>query len=294
MLITILLLLNLGALLGFLYHQVNFRLPLNILQPGRREGVATPADFGLAYDHFLLAVAPAVELDCFFVPATTAPKANLIILHGVGSSKEAYLPQAEALCAMGYNLFMADQRAHGKSTKKHLSYGHYEKVDVRKMTDWLAEKTGDLRTGIYGNSMGGAVALQSLDHDHRLAFGLIESTFTDLPTVTRAYAKRMGLGWLPDAVMDFVLRRAGILADFDPWSIRPVSAARQLHQPVQFIHGDADQRIDPAHARQLFAACGSTDKDLYLVPGGDHTDLWEVGDPEYPKRFFGFLRRMAG
>lgn len=268
-------------------------LPLSILRPGYRKGTTTPADFGLTYEHLRLPVAPQVELDSFFVPATTTPLANLIILHGVGSCKEVYLPLAENLCALGYNLFLFDQRVHGKSGGQYLTYGYREKADVSKIIDWLADKTDNLRTGIYGNSMGGAVALQSLDHDHRLAFGLIESTFTDLPAVTRAYARRTSLRQLPAGIIDLILRQAGRLAHFDPWAVRPIDAAARLHQPVQFIHGDADSRIGYQHAKQLFAACTSVDKQLYLVPRGDHADLWEAGGTAYAEVWYGFLKRMA-
>lgn len=268
-------------------------LPLAILQPGNRKGTTTPADFGLAYEHLRLQVAASIELDSFFVPASIPASANLIILHGVGSCKETYLPLAKELCGMGYNLFMVDQRAHGKSGGKYLTYGFREKEDVSKMVDWLDEKSSSLPTGIYGNSMGGAVALQSLDHDHRLVFGLIESTFTDLPTVTRAYARRLSFQGVPDFVLNYIIRRAGQLAAFDPWSVRPVDAVARLHQPMFFIHGDADSRIKYQHGEQLYAACSSPDKQLYLVRGGDHADLWEVQDTEYSTRWHGFLKRMV-
>lgn len=275
------------------WDYVTKKLPLTILRPGNRAGDQTPEDFGLQYDHLGLRVSPTIELDAYFVPATVGARANLIILHGVGSCKEAYLPYATDLCALGYNLFMVDQRQHGKSGGRYLTYGHYEKADVSKMVDWLAAKTDGLKTGIYGNSMGAAVALQSMAHDHRLAFGLIESTFTDLPSVTYHYA-RLNLGFQPPRwLTDFVLRRAGKLAGFDPWTIQPVAAVAQIDRPLQFIHGDADQRINVANAHALHEAAKSEDKHLYLVPGGDHADLWEVGDKGYPEAWFGFLRRMV-
>lgn len=277
--------------LGTMYAFRNI-LPLYVLRPGNRIGTITPADYGLAHEHFRLPVTENIALDSFFVPATVSPKANLIILHGVGGCKENYLFLAERLCAMGFNLFLVDQRVHGKSGGEYLTYGYNEKKDVAKMVDWLVDKTNGLPTGIYGNSMGAAVALQSLDYDHRLIFGLTESTFTDLPTVTRAYARRMGFRGTPDAVINLILRQAGRLARFDPWQISPLEVVARLHQPMLFIHGDADVRIDLSNGRQLYAACSSADKALYVVPGGDHADLWEVGDERYPIVWFGFLERM--
>lgn len=276
------------------YTYVSKKLPLLILRPGHKKGTETPEDYGLPYDHIGLRVTETIELDAYFVPATTpVAKANLIILHGVGSCKEVYLPNAAPLCALGYNLFLADQRQHGKSGGRYLTYGHYEKYDVAKMTDWLAERTGRLKTGIYGNSMGAAVALQAMAHDHRLAFGLIESTFTDLRSITNAYAGQMIGRKVPLWLSDFLLRRAGKIADFDPFAIQPLRDVAKIDRPLQFIHGDSDARIDLDNARQLYAASIANDKDLYVVPKGDHADLWEVGDKGYPEKWFGFLQRMV-
>jgi len=286
-------------------------LPYTILQPGRRTSGATPADHGLAFEHFQFHVRehPAdstglnseskmtdslVTLDAFYIPSATTPKANLIMLHGVGSCKEVYLGSAAQLTAIGYNILLWDQRAHGKSGGEFLTYGYHEKFDVSLAIDWLEAKNPGVPTGIYGNSMGGAIAIQSMAHNPGLRFGLIESTFTDLPTVANAYGRRMSGLPLPRWLSDYVLRRAGQLAQFDAFAVRPVDAARRVTQPIQHIHGDADANINISHAHALFEAYASTDKQLHVVKNGDHADLWDKGGDGYREVWFGFLRRMPG
>lgn len=283
----------LTLLLGGLYFVSARLLPYTILQPGRRVSNRTPAEFGLDFEHFKFAGADEVTLDAFVVPAAGPPRANFIMLHGVGSCKEVYLPYISTLAHRGFNVMVWDQRAHGKSGGQYLTYGYREWQDVARAVDWLEKKFPGLPTGIYGNSMGGAVALQSLARDPRLAFGLIESTFTDLGEVTNAYGRRMSGFRLPYWLTDLVLYFAGKIADFNPRSVRPIEAARAIRQPVQLIHGDADANIDVSHAQRLLKALRSEDKHLYLVPGGDHANLWEVGGGPYEKVWFGFLERMV-
>jgi len=273
------------------YVLTTYVLPYTILQPGLRTGDATPGEYGLPYEHFQFHVGDSIDLDAFYVPAAGVARVNFIMLHGVGSCKEVYLSSVAELVALGYNVLLWDQRAHGKSGGKYLTYGYYEKHDVSKAIDWLEDKAPGLPTGIYGNSMGGAVALQSLAHDPRLRFGLIESTFTDLPAVANAYGRRMSGLPLPGWLTDYVLTRAGKIAGFDPFSVRPLAAARNITQPVMHIHGDADANIDVSHAHALFGALASEDKQLYIVAGGDHADLWDVGGEGYREVWFGFLRR---
>jgi hypothetical protein len=270
-----------------------YLLPYAIIQPERRTVDRSPAVLGLAYEHFRFGVGDGIQLDVFYVPATTdTAKANLIMLHGVGSCKEVYLGWGRELTAIGYNLLLWDQRAHGKSGGEFLTYGHHEKHDVSLAIDWLDAKNPGLPTGIYGNSMGGAIAIQSMAHNPGLVFGLIESTFTDLPTVSNAYGRRMSGLPLPFWLSDYVLRRAAAIADFPAFEIRPVESAKQVRQPVLHIHGDVDSNINISHARALFAAYASADKTLYVVENGDHADLWNKGGAGYRDVLSGFLRRM--
>ena len=269
-------------------------LPYAILQPERRVVSTTPEDLGLVYGRPRIQVTDSITLDAYYIPSTVEARANLIMLHGIGSCKEVYLNVAKRLAGIGYNLLLVDQRAHGQSGGEFISFGAHEKYDVCKMVDWLERRQEGavLRTGIYGNSMGGAISLQALAIEPRLRFGLIESTFTDLHDVTFAYGRRLSGLPLPRWLTDYVLRRGGQLADFDPATVRPVDDARRITQPTLLMHGDADLNIDIAHGRELHGALGGAEKDFYVIPGGGHADLWDRGGAAYEERFFGFLRRM--
>lgn len=294
MLKTILTILAILALLLAIavYLLATYLLPYAIIQPARRTNNTTPADYKLPYEHFKFRVADDIELDTFYIPAITTPRANIIMLHGVGSCKEVYLDSVAELAKIGYNVMLWDQRAHGKSGGHFLTYGYHEKYDVSKAIDWLEARNPGLRTGIYGNSMGGAIAIQSLAGNPGLCFGLIESTFTDLPAVANAYGRRMSGLPLPQFLSDYVLYRAGKIADFEPFTVRPVDAAKKATQPIMHIHGDADANINVSHAHRLFGAYASDDKTLYIVENGDHADLWEKGGDGYRDVWFGFLQRM--
>lgn len=266
-------------------------LPFAILQPERKVNNTSPAKYGLAFEHFRFGVTDSIELDAFYLPATAPARATFIMLHGVGSCKEVYLGSVAELVKMGYNVLLWDQRAHGKSGGEFLTYGYHEKHDVSKGIDWLEARNPGLPTGIYGNSMGGAIAIQSMAHNPGLRFGLIESTFTDLRTVANAYGRRMSGLPLPLWLSDYVLRRAGKIADFEPFTVRPVDAAKKVTQPIMHIHGNADGNINISNAYALFEAYASIDKTLYIVENGDHADLWEKGGEGYRDVWFGFLGR---
>lgn len=85
--------------------------------------------------------------------------------------------------------FIFDSRAHGESQGKYCTYGFYEKKDISAIVDFIGPKYRNVNIGIWGNSLGAAVAIQAMEYDSRILFGIIESTFTDLSQIVFDYKK---------------------------------------------------------------------------------------------------------
>lgn len=216
----------------------------------------------------------------------------LIFIHGIGSNKEAFTDSAKAYAKLGFVSFVFDQRAHGESGGKFITYGYHEKLDLERIVTFLRERYPNLPLGVWGTSLGGAVALQALAHDPRLDYGIVSSTFADLSTVVFEYQRRYlkGIGLRP--VTNYALRRAGSIAGFEPAEVRPAEAARHITQPILLIHGDDDRRIDLRHGREIYANLASTDKELIVVPGGDHLNTFKTGGEDLAERVVDFLERV--
>ena len=61
----------------------------------------------------------------------------------------------------------------------------------------------------------------------------------------------------------------GVENDFDSYyDIKKVNA------PILFIHGDHDQVIRCSHSKDLFKLCPSIDKEIHLIEGASHNDLY--------------------
>ena len=54
-----------------------------------------------------------LSLHQFDAKSGTAPKSDLIFIHGTGSSAEMWTPQVELLTALGHRCFVIDLRGHG-------------------------------------------------------------------------------------------------------------------------------------------------------------------------------------
>lgn len=266
-----------------------------------------PATYGLQAESFEVLTPDSVLLQGMYIPASrpaipvaysslqNAParkaEKTLILLHGISSCKEFFLPAAEKLAGEGMNVVLFDLRAHGQSGGEYCTFGYSEKHDVSTIVDWLLARDSTQKIGVMGHSLGGAIALQALAEDKRLQFGVIESTFNSLETVVEQYGVNY-FGFRSPWMAHYVLDRSAVIAQFDPYKVRPMESAAQITQPVFVSHGDQDERIPWELGKQNYDQIASKDKQWYLIPNAHHNGLWAAGGKEYEAALMGFLERQ--
>ncbi len=251
---------------------------------------ATPQSHGLRSHPFQITVQDTIKLRGWLLEAASKPtKGTVVLLHGIGSCKEHMLDTGEWLSREGFNVILYDSRAHGESGGIYCTYGYYEAKDLSVVLDTLTHQYPHLSPfAVYGNSFGGAVALQSLAIDSRLSCGIIESSFATLEEVAYDYMKRL-TGIPFHWVSHLVLQRAGEIAGFQPERVNPAAAARHITQPVLIIHGTEDDHVSIRYGRRIYQQLSSRKKVWYPVPGGTHYNLWKVGGEAYSKQILNFL-----
>ncbi|MFP4287159.1 MAG: alpha/beta fold hydrolase [Candidatus Izemoplasmataceae bacterium] len=91
-------------------------------------------------------------------------KGNFHIIHGMGEHAKRYTDFAKFIAELGYNVYMHDHRAHGKSLKANQSVGILEKEDtlfnmtkdITKVKDYI-DTQEKLPYYILGHSMGSII-----------------------------------------------------------------------------------------------------------------------------------------
>lgn len=270
--------------------------PVMLLQPTRRTlgwykertSILSPSDLGLAAESILLSTKEGFALSGWLIPAKEA-RGTVIILHGVSESKIAGLPMAKELHTRGYNVCLYDSRCHGESGGKLCTYGYHERHDTIMMMDHLLKRE-DLRVGkigLFGWSMGAAVAIQVAAIDKRVAAIVAESSFASLRTVFDDYQKRMiKLPW--HYLRNIVIKRSEYLARFKANDVAPAEAVRNVHVPIFLLHGTEDNLVKYSYSEKVFASANEP-KELWLIPGARHHDMMEVGGAEYTRRITAFF-----
>jgi alpha-beta hydrolase superfamily lysophospholipase len=265
--------------------------PYAIIQPQKVNLDITPETLGLKSEPFTVFTNDSLQLKGYYIKSKTAnPKAVMILVHGIGGCKEHFYNLAGNLATHGIASAVLDLRAHGESGGQYCTYGYYEKQDMASIVDALVTKNPATTIGIWGNSLGGAIAIQAMEYDKRIQFGIIESTFTNLDQIVYDYKKNL-LGFGIRFISDTALQEAGKIANFNPDQVKPIRSVQNIQQPIFIAHGDQDANINYSNGERLFKNAASTAKKFVLVNGAGHFDLGAVGGTAYQEKWLRFIKK---
>jgi len=265
-------------------------LPYAIIQPPRISENISPSDLQLNSININVLTKDSIEIKGYWIKSDSIPpKSAILFVHGIGGCKEHFLNLSKNLMKIGIESILIDSRAHGKSGGQFCTYGYKEKSDISSVIDFIKKTNDSIPIGIWGNSMGGAIAIQALEHDTRIEFGIIESTFTSLDEIVYDYQKSYiyGIGLKP--LCNIALNEAGKLAEFNPDLVSPITSVKQIKQPILIAHGEKDENIKFEYGKLLFDNLKSTDKKFMAIKNGGHFDLSEKGGDNYKKTIEDFL-----
>jgi hypothetical protein len=206
-----------------------------------------------------------------------SPKA-ILYLSGTGGNKSSrgYLRRMEGLRQLGFAVLAIDYRGYGQSQGDFPSENMVY-ADSRAAWNYLTQVRGisPEQIIIYGESLGGAIALD-LAVRHPEAGGLIvQSTFTSMAETV----KRMNyLGIFP---IDLLLTQR-----FDS-----ISKVRRLSVPVLFLHGMKDTVVPFDMSQRLYKAAPAP-KQILLIPKAGHFGIYGRGRYSYLRAIEKFVKTI--
>ena len=201
-----------------------------------------------------------------------------MLLHGIASCKESLLKISDTLSSLGFNCIIYDSRGHGESGGINCTFGYYEKRDVSLIIDYVAKNFPNNKPfGIYGYSLGAAVAIQAMEIDKRIECGVVVSSFATLREVIYDYWNSISplhFEWIPDEA----LKKSESIANFKVDSVKPEESAKHIDRPILVIHGVEDKKISISYGRRVFDNLRNPQKKWYPVTGANHDNIERVGE----------------
>ena len=203
----------------------------------------------------------------------TSPSAPwLLMIHGYRSAAERDFSGGLPVgLENGYNVLLVDQRAHGKSGGRCLTFGVKERFDCKSWVDFIVSEAGaDAKIVLYGMSMGAATVLMATGCDlPKNVVGIAaDCGYTSPREIIRKVIRDVHCPLFPTYAL---IRLGGILfGGFDLESASAAEAMERCDLPVLFIHGEDDRFVPCRMGRENFAHCRSAEKRLLTVPNAGH------------------------
>lgn len=232
-----------------------------------------------------------LKLHGYWIPAENA-RGTILLAHGYRSTILVDFGLAYAFYhALGFNILVPHQRAHGMSEGKFISFGVKESQDMECWINYHNDTFGNYQMILSGMSMGASTMLYLADKSlpANVKCIIADCGFTSpkeiLDLVFRSVV-HLPSGpslWAADLFSRFI---AGFrLTEKDS---REVLAKAKL--PVLLIHGTADHFVPCYMSQQNFDACNGP-KELLLVEGADHGTSFLKDKQTYTERVLAFLEK---
>ena len=191
----------------------------------------------------------------------------------------------------GFNVFLADQRAHGKSQGKTITFGVKERYDVRSWVQYFTKRFGEhQKIYISGLSMGGATVLMAsnIGLPENVIGILADCPYSSPKAILCSVIKQLRFPVKPT----YFLARlsAKWIGKFDIEEASAIEALRESQIPTLILHGDADDFV-PCSMSLDCQVAGEDHVQLVLIKGAAHGMSHCVDAPGYEAAVYDFFQR---
>lgn len=248
----------------------------------------------------------AVETELYYQSwhPNLAPRATVVIVHGLGAHSGIFDNLAEFLGDRCLAVYALDLRGHGRSQgqRGYINSWSEFRQDLNAFLDLVATKENNLPLFLLGQSLGGTIALDYALHDGAKLQGLIllspalKVSISPLKSALGAIFSRLIPRFTLDTGIDFatIARDPQVVAAAAQDPLRHTKGtarlateysqtvnwikanAAMLKVPVLILHGGADRVTLPEGSRHLFETIALADKERHEYPNSYHelqTDL---------------------
>jgi len=221
---------------------------------------------------------------------TEKPRGTIILAHGYRSCKLVEFSKVmDFYRNYGLNLLLIDQRAHGKSEGRVITFGVKESRDVVRWIQWVNENQPERPIILSGLSMGASTVLYLADENlPKNVKGIIADCGFTSPweIISSVFRNVTHLPAGPSLWIAEVFARV-----FGGFSLRQKDTRKVLKNsklPVLMVHGMDDSFVPCEMTRQGYAAC-TGEKEIFIVEGAEH-GLSFVKEPlRYKEKVVAFL-----
>lgn len=226
-----------------------------------------------------------------WIPAEN-PKGTILLAHGYNSTP--YIDFSLVLDVyhnLGLNMLIPDQRCHGRSEGKYITFGVKERQDMARWVEYHNTHFGNYPMILSGLSMGASTVLYMADENlpENIKGIIADCGFTSPYDIIGKVFR--SVTHLPPWPFLWVTDLCARL--FAGFSLKEKDTRKTLQRgkyPVVLAHGLADDFVPCEMSREAYDACTSP-KELLLVEGAGHGYSFLKDQERYTQMVTAFLQR---
>ncbi len=221
-------------------------------------------------------------------------KSTIILAHGYRSTaRRDFSCALEFYLKLELNVLVIDQRSHGESEGKLITFGVKESRDIVSWVKYLLAKDPQNEIFLSGLSMGASTVLFAAKYSFPSNVkGIIADCGFNSPKeiiakVSKQQFKIKGRVIIP--ILDLMCRFFG---DFSIYKTSTEEILKNNKLPILFIHGREDSFVPFEMSVSSFEAA-SGEKRLCIVDNADHGLSFLVDNKRVSEEISGFLKRYS-
>lgn len=196
-----------------------------------------------------------LTLQGYYLEAKEPTDKTVVFAHGyLGRGNDMALFGEHYYEKLGYNMFTADMRGHGKSEGDYVGFGWHDRMDYVDWIDRIIAETGeDTEIILHGVSMGAATVLMASGEDLPVNVKAIvaDSPYTAADSLFAYQLDRMfNLPAFP------ILPTLGVVTDlragYTPKEASALNQVKKTDTPILYIHGEEDTFVPTDMTEELF------------------------------------------
>lgn len=241
-----------------------------------------PARIPLKYEDVYVTNKFGQKIHAWYFRSVGPNKGTFLFFHGNGENLTSHFIAFYWLPAMGYSYLIFDYPGYDKSEGQPTPENTVE--TGKDVLRWLNQNKGDGPLYIYGQSLGGNIALRvALDMKNEVPFKavIVDGTFASYQNIGRAVLAKQWFTWPLQFLPYLVLS--------DKYAPNKLNELPPI--PLLVIHGELDPVIPVEEGKKLFAKA-SEPKQLWLLPEGHHGDSFFTEKGAYRKKLIEYIESL--
>ncbi len=215
----------------------------------------------------------------------------VILVHGYMGSSYEMSGFAKEYINMGYNVFLIDLRAHGKSEGKYIGMGWKDRLDLKEWINKICTDEPECKIILYGVSRGAATVMMTTGE--KLPKN-VKACIEDCGYSSVYDQFKMMLESIPRFFANFILISSGCVSKIRiGYSYNEASSVKQIKKtniPILFIHGDKDKFVPYIMLGKLYKAANYP-KQRLIIENAGHVESAKINSKLYWRTVRKFINK---